>query len=177
MIPITIYKHPQFKRWSSIVQRCSNPDCREYPKVGGLGITLVKEWHWTNPKGLTNFGRWIEKQLEIQPEFKGKSFCVTRINKKRNYGPSNCKLVTVQAIVQAQVNKKLTLDKVIEMRDYARANPTMILADLAERFSFDCVINLSRALRGVTWKNANEKSAPITKKLNQYRFATDEVIQ
>jgi len=38
-------KHPQaHKSWDSMNQRCNNPNAPDYPRYGGRGITVCKEW-------------------------------------------------------------------------------------------------------------------------------------
>ena len=38
------YKHPLYAIWNGIRQRCYNPKRKDYPKYGGKGITMHKDW-------------------------------------------------------------------------------------------------------------------------------------
>lgn len=79
-----LHKHPLFKVWSAIQQRCTNPKTVNYKNYGGRGIDLCKEWRldfktfydWSMANG------W-EKGLQID-----------RINNDGNYEPGNCRWVT-----------------------------------------------------------------------------------
>ena len=39
-----LYKHPLYAVWNSIIQRCYNPNRKDYPKYGGLGVTVYEDW-------------------------------------------------------------------------------------------------------------------------------------
>ena len=36
--------HPLYKTWSSIINRCTNPNASNYSRFGGKGITVCEEW-------------------------------------------------------------------------------------------------------------------------------------
>jgi hypothetical protein len=38
------YKHPLYTKWKAIRNRCNNPNGLDYPRYGGRGITICKEW-------------------------------------------------------------------------------------------------------------------------------------
>ena len=35
---------PEYLIWSTMIQRCHNPSCREYPWYGGRGIRVCPRW-------------------------------------------------------------------------------------------------------------------------------------
>ena len=35
---------PEFVTWGHMLQRCRNPNCRDYPSYGGRGITVCERW-------------------------------------------------------------------------------------------------------------------------------------
>lgn len=37
-------KHPLYKIWKAMRQRCRNPKCKDYPGYGGRGIMVCKRW-------------------------------------------------------------------------------------------------------------------------------------
>lgn len=37
-------EHPLYKRWGKIKERCHNPNSQSYPRYGGRGISMCKEW-------------------------------------------------------------------------------------------------------------------------------------
>lgn len=164
-------KHPDYHRYLSMVQRCYDSKHGTYVAYGKLGILVCEEWHPDNKEGFNNFANWFSTQL-INLSISDKSkIRVSRKDKKSNYGPLNCILITCCEAVQNKTNVTFTFDLVKNMRDYARLHPTAPLACIAAEFDQTCVINVSRALRGVTWKNVNESSPPVKKKLNQHKFA------
>lgn len=169
-------KHPDYHRYLSMVQRCNKKKSAHYKTYGKNGIDICKSWHPDNSEGFNNFAKWFSNQL-LKSTVKDKTKVrVTRKNKLGNYSPVNCIIVSCCVPVQNKSNVKLSFKLVKDMRDYARKNPTLPLRKIAEEFKQDCEINLSRALRGITWKNVNEVSPPIKKKLNQHRFIDGGIV-
>lgn len=68
--------------WRSARKRCQNPNCKDYPKYGGRGITLCKEW-----EDFENFYIWA-----LSHGFKH-GLTLDRINNNRGYRPDNCRWV------------------------------------------------------------------------------------
>jgi hypothetical protein len=38
------HRPPEYRIWSTMIQRCLNPSCREYPWYGGRGIQVCARW-------------------------------------------------------------------------------------------------------------------------------------
>lgn len=72
-----------YKTWSAIIQRCKNPNDRNYYNYGGRGIAVCDSW--------LNFENFYKDMGEIP---KGKS--IDRINNDGNYCKENCKWSTVK---------------------------------------------------------------------------------
>lgn len=160
-----IKKHDRkhYRRWSGIIQRCYNPKNRGFEQHGGVGIAIEHVWSHLNEKGLVNFSKWVEKELAKQPAMVKVCFQVTRKDLKKNYGPNNCKLVIPAVVSQSRFNNVLTFEIVVAMRQYKKKNPSATLATMELAFD-QHQVNISRALRGVTWSNVNETEAPIKKR-------------
>jgi hypothetical protein len=83
-----------------MLSRCCNPKAENYPRYGGVGISLCREWH--------SFTHFVADMGE-RP--KGKT--LDRIDPYGNYEPGNCRWAT--ASEQAQ-NKRSSRRKVARER-------------------------------------------------------------
>lgn len=81
---IALSKHPLYTKWRGMINRCYDNRDSHYPRYGGRGITVCKEWKddfrkfydWSIENGYTD-------KLEID-----------RINNDGNYEPGNCRYIT-----------------------------------------------------------------------------------
>lgn len=78
-----LIKHPIYKLWSGMIQRCTNKKMKQYRWYGGRGVSVYNPWRdfelfyeWCNDNG------W-SRGLELD-----------RIDNDGNYEPSNCRFVT-----------------------------------------------------------------------------------
>lgn len=76
-----ISKHPLYKTWSNIRQRCLKPTNPSYPHYGGRGIKMHSDWE-NNAKP---FIAWLEDNLGPKPE----GFTLDRIDVDGDYVPGN----------------------------------------------------------------------------------------
>lgn len=78
----SLKSHKLYGVWSSMKQRCLNPNCKDYPYYGGKGIAIAEEWN-----NYSVFMSWCLKNgwavgLELE-----------RNDSTKNYCPSNCSFV------------------------------------------------------------------------------------
>ena len=76
-------RHPLYGVWSSMRDRCSNPNNKSYHRYGGRGITVSDEWYRVEP-----FIEWALK-AGWKPGLQ-----LDRTNNDGNYQPNNCRFVT-----------------------------------------------------------------------------------
>jgi hypothetical protein len=99
--------------WQTMIQRCNNPNSRNYPRYGGRGIKICKRWLLKN----TGFKNFLEDVGEIPS---GKS--LDRIDNNKGYSPENCKLSTRnEQMRNTRQNINITYkDKTQCLKDWAK---------------------------------------------------------
>lgn len=75
-----LHKHPLYKVWSAMTQRCENPKNKGYKNYGARGIKVCGEWH-----DFKTFYTWCISNGHA------KGLSLERINNDRDYCPDNCK--------------------------------------------------------------------------------------
>lgn len=88
-----------YPTWKGMLQRCTNPNHRDYKNYGARGIAVCEEW-----QDVTNFVAWAESTY---PNIEG--YTLDRIDNDKGYSPENCTWSdkTAQAINQRiQKNNK-----------------------------------------------------------------------
>jgi hypothetical protein len=71
-------RSPEYEIWTTMKQRCENPNMHKYPSYGGRGITVCKEWQ--------DFSVFL---ADMGPRPEGCS--VERIDNSKGYGKDNCR--------------------------------------------------------------------------------------
>jgi hypothetical protein len=69
--------------WGGMIQRCTNPNSKSYPRYGGRGITVCARWQSSFENFLADMGEKPDSALEIDRE-----------DNDGNYEPGNCRWVT-----------------------------------------------------------------------------------
>lgn len=76
-------RHPLYRTWANIVQRCTNPTSKDYPYYGGRGIRIAPQWRANFAQFLRDVGEKPDPDLSID-----------RINNDGNYEPGNVRWAT-----------------------------------------------------------------------------------
>ena len=71
----------EYNTWSSMIQRCENPNNGWYASYGGRGITVSQRWH--------SFAAFLD---DMGPRPRGRT--LDRKNNDGNYEPGNCRWAT-----------------------------------------------------------------------------------
>lgn len=77
--------------WSSMKQRCGNPNAHEYENYGGRGISVCDEWS----SSFEAFCEWAYSHGYDPNAPRGKC-TIDRIDVNGNYEPSNCRFVDMK---------------------------------------------------------------------------------
>lgn len=82
-----------YRAWSSMKQRCTNPNAPKYPQYGGRGIRVCERW--------MVFQSFYEDMGECDD-----GMSLERINVDGDYAPGNCKWIPTR---DQQSNKRSTI--------------------------------------------------------------------
>lgn len=74
---------PEFRAWRHMIDRCANPNCKEFKYYGARGIMVCNRW-------ITSFSNFLE-DMGRRPSLK---HSIGRINNDRGYHPDNCRWET-----------------------------------------------------------------------------------
>lgn len=78
-----------YSAYKGMRDRCLYPDCKDYPRYGGRGITIAKSLDT-----FVKFRAWFEKKFNKDELPEG--LFIDRINNDKGYAPGNIRLATMK---------------------------------------------------------------------------------
>lgn len=128
---------PLYGVWLAMKSRCCNVKSKSYPRYGGRGIRVCREWE----ESYSLFHKWA-----LQSGY-NKGLTIERVNNEGNYEPDNC----TWADRKTQANNRRTNHVLLyKGKEYA-------LAQLCRKFGLKHSTILGRLSRGWSLEDAVEK--------------------
>jgi len=121
-----------YRIWASMVQRCNNPNSRNYKNYGGRGITVCKRW------------LKFENFLEDVGEPPNDKYQIDRKNNNKGYKPSNCRWISSKENNRNRRNNKL----------YTYNNKTQCSSGWAEEYNIKPATLRDRINAGLSMEKA-----------------------
>lgn len=125
---------PTYCSWSSMVQRCTNPNCKSWPEYGGRGITVCDRWRNSFDAFLADMGQ------------KPRGTSIDRIDNDRGYEPGNCRWATRAVQNKNQRRNRRQLSPHVERDIVARIERGHTHAAVAAS------LGIARVTVGEVWK-------------------------
>jgi hypothetical protein len=147
----------EYMIWASMKQRCYNKKSTNYPRYGGRGISVCKEW-------MDSFDNFI-KDVGPRPSM---DHSLDRINNNGNYEPSNCRWATrFQQARNTGVTINITFD-----------GETKSLPEWAKIFGLTHSTLLTRLVRMpepkiVTWRLFRQPDEPSWHRARKQRMSKE----
>ena len=136
-----------YRVWTSMRQRCNNPNNKRYKDYGGRGIKICDEWN-----NFSNFFKWANEHGYHE------GLSIDRIDNDKGYSPQNCRWATM--LTQNNNTR--------HCRRITYHGETHTVAEWERKLNMKCGILEQRLLRGMTLSDA--LSTPV--KTCQTRYVT-----
>lgn len=133
---------PEFRAWSAMRNRCTNPRNAAYARYGGRGVSVCSRWRESFWAFLEDMGRRPSPMHSLD-----------RINNDGNYEPGNCRWAT----------RRQQLTNYSRNRYLALGRRTMTLDQWEEETGIDHRTITARLDRG--WSDREALTVPVGKRL------------
>ena len=130
----------EYWTWTSMKQRCFNPNDKGYKNYGKRGITVVKHWKDSFENFIDDMGKRPSNKHSLE-----------RKNNSKNYSPSNCIWATAADQSRNRRSTKLTLKDARKIRKLYFENK-YTRTKIAESFGIS-PRNVDFIVKNLTWKD------------------------
>lgn len=96
----------EYQIWAAMIQRCSNPQKKDYHRYGGRGITVCERW-----ESFENF-------FEDMGQRPGPDHEIDRTDNNARYNPDNCRWVTHTENSRNRSIVRLNTDMARQIREF-----------------------------------------------------------
>lgn len=79
-------RHPLYRTWKGVIQRCTNPNHPRYADYGGRGISICDDWR--------NSFESFHAHVTALPNYGTKGYSLDRTDNDGNYEPGNVRWLT-----------------------------------------------------------------------------------
>lgn len=154
-----VWKHPGYKTWGSMMDRCYKTRYRAYPLYGGRGIKVCERWRTSWRNLWTDMGAKPAVNYSLDRiDNDGHYSCGQCEECKANGWPMNCRWATMK---QQSRNKR-------GCRYVTFRGETFALSEWAERLGLNYATLLNRIHRG--WPVERALTEPVNKLFDGSRF-------
>lgn len=94
-----------FGVWKGIIDRCENPNIKEYKNYGGRGITMCEEWR----NSFLSFKNWALNNGYIEGKNGKLEQSIDRIDVNKGYCPENCRWADSKVQSDNKTNNKIVI--------------------------------------------------------------------
>ena len=135
-------ENPLYYIYQAVLSRCDNPNNSGYYLYGARDVRVCDEWRLS----FEAFKKWMlangwQKGLQID-----------RMDPDGDYTPQNCRVVTNQINSQNRRTTKLSVEKVIEIRELLDTGQTQ--QSIADKYGVSRSL-INTVKRGIIWRNAS----------------------
>lgn len=135
-----------YRIWNGMIQRCDNPNVRNYSRYGGRGITYSKDF--------STFEGFYAAMKEGYRE----DLTIERIDTNGNYELGNVRWATQKEQQRNRTNNRWMHDPY--------TNEKMLLTDLADKYNLTASTILNRIKYGMSGKDLVKSTRTVSKRLN-----------
>ena len=80
---------PTYRSYRRMLDRCTNPNCKDYPRYGGRGIKVCRRW-----RGSDGFASFLADVGHRPHDWRGRLKSIDRIDGDGDYAPGNVRWAT-----------------------------------------------------------------------------------